>query len=133
MQKISILEIARQLKTKFQSYRQDKKKIAALDNFSSVSPFRHRKFLFLLKHCLKDAFLGQKEEDFLNHLLDVYSVKYLDWAHKTPWLKRKMYELRAKSVDQPQIFFDFEKISRPAVHIPVHLIKHNRSIERRAP
>ena len=131
MNKNYISETVQQLKEKFCQFFQDRKKVTALDNYSLVAPFKHRKFLELLKHCLREAFLVEQEERFLNHLLDSYEIKYLEWCHRTPWLKRKMHEMAQKPIPQPQILFNFEKVAKTSVNVPVHLLPPKRTYTKR--
>lgn len=49
---------------------------------------------------MSNGFLGDQEADFLNHMVDKYFVQYnfLDWTHKTQWLKAEMTRLNKESV-----------------------------------
>lgn len=111
------------LKEKFKSFFQHRKKVAALENFSVDSSFQHKNYLPLVKACMNEGFLGETESGFLDYMLNRYEINYLDWAHKTKWLKRQMHEKAMKAMPpiQAQVFFDFDK-KRTPVHIPVELL-----------
>lgn len=83
------------LKEKFKQFFISRKKMQALDNYSSVAPFQHKDYLYLIKRCMNDGFLGEREADFLCYMLEKYAVNFLDWAHKTNWLKGEMAKLAA--------------------------------------
>jgi len=97
MNKISIFDKVSELKDSFKKVFQHKKKIKALENYSSSAKFSHADFLPLLKKCMEYGFVGQEESAFLEFLLNKYQVKYLDWCHKTQWLKQKMEEMQKES------------------------------------
>src|SRR5215467_7948809 len=63
----------------FKRFFQQRKKVAALQNLSEVSEFEHKHYLSLIKACMQDGFLGEKEADFLDHMLTTYEINYLDW------------------------------------------------------
>ena|ERR1700677_1044809 len=118
------------LKNRFKSFFQHKKKISALENFSQAAPFPHRKYLGLIKMCVNDGFLGDKESEFLDHMLDTCRINYLDWAHKTPWLKK---EIESRSKINPfdeHMLFDFEKKIDLPVAVPLHLVTTKTSAVR---
>jgi len=92
-----------ELREKLNGFFQHRKKVSALDNYSSCAQFS------LIKRCLRDAFLDEKESGFLDYMLVKYEIEYLDWAHKTRWLKAKMARMALKQPETPQISFDFEK------------------------
>lgn len=100
---------------KFKQFFQQRKKVAALSNLAEVGNFEHKNYLRLIKACMQDGFLGKHEADFLDYMLSNYELNYLDWSHKTKWLKRRMREMaeetgRKKEREPiPQMFFDFDK------------------------
>jgi len=110
------------LKNQFKSFFQHKKKIAALENFSQAAPFPHKKYLGLIKLCMNDGFLGDKEADFLDHMIDSCRINYLDWAHKTPWLKREIQERSERNPFEEPLMFDFEKQTDLPTGVPLHLV-----------
>lgn len=96
------------LKDKFRSFLFHRKKLRALENYSEVVPFHHRDYLLLIKRCMKDSFLGEKEADFLCYMSDKYfgEQNYLDWTHKTPWLKKEMARLASEQQQPTQVQLD---------------------------
>lgn len=50
---------------------------------------------------MADGFLGEKEADFLCYMLEKYALNFLDWAHKTNWLKGEMAKLAANYPKEP--------------------------------
>lgn len=127
-----------ELKEKFKNFFTHKKKMQALDNYSSVVPFQHKDYLLLIKKCMNDGFLGEKEADFLTYMLEKYEVNFLDWSHKTRWLKGEMTRLAGK-YQEPQaiqpFLFDFEKLQKPiAANVPFELLAQHQKqqIARRA-
>ena len=122
-----------ELKEKFAHFFKHRKKILALENYSQVVSFHHTHYLFLIKRCMKDGFLGSQETDFLNHMVEKYFVDYhfLDWTHKTPWLKQEMKHLRREKVKkQPQQLdlLDLEKLRKPNVPaVPVEMINKSKA------
>ena len=100
------------LKEKFKKFFSHKKKLQALDNYSSVAPFQHKDYLLLIKKCMADGFLGEKEADFLTYMLEKYEINFLDWSHKTRWLKEEMKKL-SEQYERPRaiqpFLFDFDK------------------------
>lgn len=113
-----------ELTQKFKKSWSDRKKSQALENYSSVAPFQHRGYLTLIKQCMNEGFLGEKESDFLNYMLNRYDVNYLDWAHKTRWLKKEMSAMASnhqREMVQQQDLFDWDKKATP-VSVPLELI-----------
>lgn len=84
---------------------------------------------------MKDGFLGPQEADFLNHIVDTYFVDYhfLDWTHRTPWLKQEIKHLKAKknkSRDVQLDLLDLEKLRKPNVpEVPVEVIAKSKAAE----
>lgn len=124
-----LFEQAFTLKEKFKDLFIHKKKIKALENFSECSKFHHKKYLALIKQCLADGFLDQEESDFLTHMLDRYRINFLDWAHKTNWLKGEMSRLKANYA-KPQVqtaqqtFWDYKDLKQklPSINIPFEVL-----------
>lgn len=104
----------------------DRKKSQALDNYSSIAPFHHKGYLNLIKTCMNEGFLGDKESDFLDYMLDRYNVNFLDWSHRTRWLKKEMAQMASQQPRLPkseQAFFDWDRQPTVSpVKIPVDLI-----------
>ena len=107
MKKVNLFDKITELKECFKEFFQHRKKITALENFSASDQFQHKKYLVLVKSCLEDGFLEEQESEFLSHMLKKYELNYLDWAHKTKWLKKKMKETKKKEPRMVQTHFDF--------------------------
>lgn len=127
-----IFEKLEELKNKFTGYLGHKKKLAALDNYSEVVPFHHKGYLILIKNCMQEGFLGQQESDFLAYMVEKYfkDTNYLDWSHKTHWLKSEMARLdkhyRSKSAMQPTLF-EMDKIGKtPTIPFEVLAEQHKK-------
>lgn len=106
------------LKEKFKNFFSHKKKMQALDNYSYCAPFQHRDYLLLIKKCMLHGFLGEKEADFLCYMVEKYAINFLDWSHKTNWLKQEMNKLASNfPKPEPKIaqlpLFDYEKMKVP--------------------
>ena len=112
------------LKDRFKAFFQHKKKVTALENYAGADKFHHRNYLGLVKRCMSDGFLGDKESDFLDHILSVYEINYLDWSHKTKWLKNQM--IKRKEGQKPlaeQVNFDFDTPrTSTGMNIPTHIL-----------
>lgn len=114
-----------ELKEKFKSFLFHKKKLQALNNYSQVTQFPHRKYLPMIKAAMDDGFLGEKECDFLGYLLQKYELNFLDWCHRTRWLKSEMrriaHNVKPKVVEQP-LLFDLDKVAKTPVNIPLEML-----------
>src|SRR5580692_4803922 len=110
-----LFDKAREFSCKFKNFFKHKKKLLALQNYSDAVPFHHKDYLILIKRCMADEFLGEQEANFLTHMVDKYFVQYsyLDWTHKTKWLKDEMGKLskqyEAKRMKQLEMF-DLSKV-----------------------
>jgi hypothetical protein len=92
-----------------------KKKILALDNLSQAVPFQHNDYLILIKKCVKHGFLSPEETSFLVYLVGKYfgDKNFLDWSHRTPWLKTEMRRLSRqtqKIMQVQQDLFNWSKL-----------------------
>lgn len=123
-----------ELSEKFKNFFQHKKKLQALDNYSEVVPFQHKGYLTLIKRCMGDGFLGEKEAEFLCYMLDKYELNYLDWSHKTKWLKGEMNRLAAnyaQPVPVAQTFFDFSQLTAATPsNVPFELLAQHQKQQR---
>jgi hypothetical protein len=125
MEKITIFDKVSLFKEKIFSFFQHRRKVTALENYSSCAPFQHRSHLSLLKKCLAQAFLDKEEATFLDHMLLKYQVNYLDWGFKTRWLRNEMSQRRQiaqERVRVPQFSFNFEKAATTPVQVPVEIL-----------
>ncbi len=132
-----LFEKVGELKEKFKSFFTQKKKLKALENYSEVAHFPHKGYLPLIKKCMNDGFLGDTEANFLGHLLDKYEINFLDWSHKTKWLKGEMNRIRKQNPEKAEeqlTLFNFEKVreeSRFKVPFEVVAQKQKQYRERR--
>ena len=92
-----------QLKVKFKSFFVSRKKLKALENYSSCAPFKYRESLSLIKRCMEESFLNEKGVAFMDSMLDEYHVNFLDWAHRTKWLKGEMARMANKCPVERQL------------------------------
>jgi hypothetical protein len=121
-----------QLKEKFRNFFTHKKKVTALDNYSTVVPIKHKDYLVLIKKCLSSGFLGHKEADFLSYLIDKYfgEENFIDWTHRTRWLKSEMLRLSNelnKTLPVQQNLFDMSKFQTSRMPIvPVEILVPQR-------
>lgn len=83
---------------KLKDFWSHKKKIKALENYSQVGTFQHKHYLFLIKRCLNEGFLGEEESRFLSYMTNKYfpETGHLAWAHKTKWIKGQIKEITCK-------------------------------------
>ncbi len=119
-----------ELTEKFKHFLRHNKKLKALENFSQVIPFYHKDYLLLIKRCLKTGFLDEQEAVFLNHMVDKYFVQYhfLDWTHRTPWLKQEMRQLQAEKIRKRPLQLDLLSLKKPNVPaLPVALIDKSKA------
>lgn len=128
-----LFERVGELKNKFFNLFQHKKKIRALENYSEVAPFHHKKYLHMIESCIDDGFLEDKETEFLDHMLQKYEVNYLDWAHKTRWLKQTMEDMAREHKPKIEQFqLPFRNVPMPAHQVPLELLmKQNQQGYRR--
>lgn len=90
-----IIDSIKNISTKFAHHNVCRKKISALENLSCVRELENMPFFTLIKKCASHSFLDEKEADFLDHMIDKHflNTHFLDWSHKTPWLKREMKKI----------------------------------------
>lgn len=89
-----------EFREKFQHLYVHKKKVLALENLSQAVAFQHNDYLILIKRCMRAGFLSAEENSFLVYLVGKYfgDKNFLDWTHRTPWLKREMRRLAAPTI-----------------------------------
>ena len=119
MEKENLFEKATLLKERFTTLFQQKKKVKALENYSEAEPVVYREELKLIKLCMTNRFLSRKGAEFLEELLDEHQLSYLEWAHRTKWLKAQIAGKRSKRAALQQTFFDFET---KTLNMPINLI-----------
>lgn len=105
-----------ELKDRFKRLFVQKKKLKALNNYAECGSFRHDNYLVLVKRCMDEGFLEQEEAGFLDHMLKKYELKFLDWSHKTKWLKGEMKRVAQetyRSKHKQTFLFDMSKLDHP--------------------
>lgn len=110
MENDNLFEKISELQSRFADFFQHRKKVKSLENYSFSASFVHKNYLFLVKNCLNDGFLDEIESKFLDHMLKKYELNYLDWSHKTKWLKSQMRlcgRSERRGSRPVQTFFDF--------------------------
>jgi len=91
---------------------------------------------------MADGFLGEEEAKFLSYMVEKYfsEQNFLDWTHKTKWLKGEIQRLSdhyRKPKPFQQDMFDFSKLNpdMPA-RVPFELLAQHaaqqRQVARRA-
>lgn len=126
MSKTYLFDRVSDLKEKFKNFFIHKKKLQALENYSSVVNFKHKDYLILIKKCMADGFLGEEEATFLSHMVDKYfdEQHFLDWTHKTKWLKSEINRLTSnyhKPIEQASLF-DWSQSRNQTSHVPFELL-----------
>lgn len=134
MGKFTLFDKVVELKDKFKSWFQHRNKLKALENYAEVCPFQHKGYLELIHKCMDSGFLGEKESDFLGHMLDRYEVNYLDWCQRTRWLKAHMttiaeeqkakVQAAAPKAQQFDLFRDHAPTQRLIKELPLGLVAH---------
>lgn len=111
MKNNNIFEEVSKLKENLTDCFQHKKQIRALENFSVAAEFKHLNYLPLIKKCIQAGFLDKEEKMFLSHLLKKYEINYLDWSHRTKWLKKEMEARSSQNTKSKpaQLYMDFFK------------------------
>jgi ATP-dependent Clp protease ATP-binding subunit ClpA len=127
MANLSLFERIVEFKNKLSGFLSHKKKLKALQNYSQVVHFVHDDYLTLIDRCMSDGFLGDKESDFLDYMLDRYEVNFLDWHHKTKWIKSEMKRLTRENFQQREEPFQEKQLTffdwKPAAfNVPTHII-----------
>lgn len=80
---------------------------------------------------MQESFLEEKESDFLDHMLKKYELNYLDWAHRTKWLKEQMAEIYIKTrFNDRQIYINFDK-QGPTPNVPFEVMLGKTNNNRR--
>jgi hypothetical protein len=113
-----------ELKDRFFGLFQQHKKLKALENYSEgETRFGHRSYLTLVKKCMSDGFLGDEEAKFLDHMLCKYEVNYLDWHHRTKWVKSEIFDKKRERNKEIQTVFNFDKVQKGSpINIPTHIL-----------
>jgi len=92
-----LLDKASQIRKKFKEFLFHRKQVQALENYACVAPFRFKYKLELLKTCIEEGFLDDKEAEFLEHMIKKSEISVHDWSYKTKWLRT---EMRRRSFNQ---------------------------------
>ena len=134
MKNQSIFDQISTLKEKFKGFFQQRKQITALENHALVRRFSdvESEVLSTIKTCMKGAFLQEEDAEWMNRKLDRLQINYLDWAHRTKWLKDKIQA--NKVAPKPviiQTFFQFDRKPQTP-HVPVELLNQANAIQKSA-
>ena len=120
-----IFERIADLKVKFKDFFQQRKQMTALQNHSLVKRFtaKEQDIFDTVKSCMKGSFLEDEDAEWITKKLDRMQINYLDWAHKTKWLKQTIQSEQPKTGPEIyQSFFDFAKASQN-LYVPPQAIK----------
>jgi len=119
-----IFERIADLKEKFKEFFQQRKQMTALQNHSMVKRFTdsEQEVFGAIKYCMKGSFLEDEDAEWITKKLDRLQINYLDWAHRTKWLKEKIESEKPKHAEIYQTFFDFAKTSQN-LYIPPNITK----------
>lgn len=123
--------LALSIADRYKGFRIQRKKHKALTNYSSCAPFGYADYLKILGKILKDSLPTGEEMAFLDYLLTKAGIVYLDWAHKTRWLKKEMSRVRRKHnitvSKQLGLFVDYDKKAKVSTAMPTHLLPSTKS------
>lgn len=126
MEETYIFEKVEFLKSKFRNLLKHSKQVKSLENYSAVAEtFKHKDYLTLIKTCMGCSFLDEKDSEYLDHLVDKYRINFLDWAHKTPWLKKEMamMALNKAKVEPLQLnIFTYKERETTTINVPVEVL-----------
>lgn len=118
-----LFEKVHELKEKITNLFLHRKKLKALENYSQIPNFKHINYLPLIKQCMLEGFLEEQEASFLDHMLNKYEINYLDWSHRTKWLKNEMVRLsapRKRPLFSQMDLFDASK--KRSYNVPLELL-----------
>lgn len=118
-----IFEKISELKEKFREFFQQRKQMSALENYSQIQRFTdtEEEVFSTIKYCMKGAFLEDEDADWISRKLNRLQINYLDWAHRTKWLKE---QIAAAQIQKPKIlqtFFEFAP-KQSNVFVPMELL-----------
>lgn len=125
-----LFDKALEYKEKLKTFFTQKKKLQALQNYSEVAPFPHKKHLVLIKRCMDEGFLDNETDGFIGHLLNKYEVNFLDWSHRTKWLKGEMCRIAADNgvIKPQQTYFNFVESSKNReTNVPLEILAKVRA------
>jgi hypothetical protein len=128
-----------EFKQKIKDFLYQTKKVRALENYLSCAPIpmhaylSNRQYLNHITELLKQDFIDPIEERYLNDRIASLEIDALTWAHKTPWVKREMANLRQKRVSRKQdrqskkeasqIMFPFVDLDKKhAIAVPLNVL-----------
>jgi hypothetical protein len=125
---VSLFNKLSELKEGFKRLFVSRKKIKALENYSHAVPFRHKDFLSLIKHCMQNGFLGDKEVEFLDYMVEQYEINFLDWCQRTKWVKAETGRIAKEMRKQKQYpLVDTAKYDgKLPLEVPIELIAHSQ-------
>lgn len=120
-----------EFKDKFSSFFVHRKKVQALENYREAVDFPGAKYIPILNEILKDGFLDQEEESFLNYQIKKAEICAYTWAHKTKWVKSEIVRMKFHTPRKPdkQIYFDFDK-QKSVQGVPLEILGKENSGKR---
>lgn len=120
-----IFEKMSELKEKFRDFFQQRKQMTALENHSCVQHFNsaEQEVFEVIKYCMKGSFLQDEDAEWISRKLNRLQINYLDWAHKTKWLKEQIETGKEKRKPvTAQSVFDFIAAQKLPVQVPTELL-----------
>lgn len=73
---------------------------------------------------MNDGFLDDEEARFLEHMLRKYELNYLDWSHKTKWLKNQIRSMVSKKPPEAQFYFEWDRTPKMPMEVPRELLSN---------
>lgn len=127
-----IFERISELKEKFRDFFQQRKQMTALENHALVKEFTdaEQEVFSAIKYCMKGSFLEDEDADWMARKLNRLQINYLDWAHKTKWLKQQIEAGKApKKPVVVQTMFDFKPATQHT-YVPITAQNSSQMIAR---
>lgn len=123
-----------EFKEKFNNFFIQKKKVKAIENFTSVADLpvevtkKVGRHISYIKDVMNEGFLDNEEETFLNHIIAKLEIDAFSWAHKTKYIKAEMARMMEarRPVKEYQMMFPIDRLT-PAVNVPVELLVNSKS------
>lgn len=125
---LDIFNDAKDLQNKFEEFNLHHKQMRSLENYSAALPLKEKCYLVLIKRCMADGFLDEEAATFLNYMIRKHfsGRNFLNWAHRTPWLKAQMKALEAhytpQQIQQMDMFQAPKERSLFVPSVPVELL-----------
>lgn len=128
MSSTCLFEKVTELKESFKKSFIHRKKHKSLKTYSEVVdlPEEQTAAMSLLEYKMKSGFLSDKLASFLDVFLEENEINFLDWSHKTKWLKNKIQEMKKDQVLAKTVqltMFDYPQMKQYAApHVPFELL-----------